>query len=125
MLPLSNGVMVVGRDYKDMTPSGMDWEMLYEVAGTGTPVPGFIGHSKRAMHRDKYIAAEGGWRRIVWMDHALREELRSVLDTLANAAGIPGFVDMIATEENALSEEDILAHIEACGHPALSMPPMI
>jgi acetyl-CoA synthase len=125
MLPLSNGVMVVGRNYKGMTPSGMDWDMLFEVAGSGTPVPGFIGHSKRAMHREKFISAEGGWRRIVWMDHSLREELRPVLDEFSNAAGIPGFVDMIATEENALSEEKIMAHMEACGHPALVMDPMI
>jgi len=125
MLPLSNGVMIVGRNYKGMTPSGMDWDMLFEVAGSGTPVPGFIGHSKRLLHRDKFISAEGGWRRIVWMDHVLREELRPVLDALATAAGIQGFIDMIATEENAVSEEEIMTHTEASGHPALSMAPMI
>ncbi|MEN8241295.1 MAG: hypothetical protein ABFS17_05200 [Chloroflexota bacterium] len=125
MLPLSNGVMVVGRDYQGNTPSGMDWDMLLEVAGTGTPVPGFIGHSKRLLQRDKFIAAEGGWRRIVWMNHALREDLRPVLDALANAAGISGFVDMIATEQNAQTEEDILEYIGSCGHPVSLMEAMI
>ena len=125
MLPLSNGVMIMEHTYDGMTPSGMDWAMLYEMVGAGAPVPGFIGHSKRALHRDKFISAEGGWRRIVWMNHALREELRPVLGALATEAGVSGFVDMIATEENALTEDEILAHMEAGAHPALMMDPMI
>ena len=108
-----------------MTPSGMDWATLHEMVGVGVPVPGFIGHSKRALQRDKFIAAEGGWRRIVWMNHALREELRPVLDSLATEAGDPGFVDKIATEKNALTEDEILAHMETGAHPALMMDPMI
>ena len=125
MLPISNGVMVMEHTYDGMTPSGLDWTMLYEIVRAGAPVPGFIGHSKRALHRDKFISAEGGWRRIVWMNHALREELRPVLDALAIKAGVSGFVDMIATEENALTEDEILAHMEASAHPALVMDPMI
>ncbi len=125
MLPMTNGVMVVDRNYTELTPSGMDWAMLYEMVGAGVPVPGFIGHSKRALQRDKFIAAEGGWRRIVWMNHALREELRPVLDALATEAGFPGFVDKIATEKNALTEDEILAHMETGAHPALMMDPMI
>ena len=62
---------------------------------------------------------------MVWMNHAMREELRPVLGALANEAGVPGFVDMIATEENALTEDEILAHMEASAHPALMMDPMI
>ncbi len=61
MLPACNGVMIVERDYEGMTPSGMNWDMLYELVAAGAPVPGFMGHSKRALHRDKFISAEGGW----------------------------------------------------------------
>ncbi len=124
MLPLANGVMVVGRNFDGLTPSGMDWPMLHEMVAAGMPVPGFLGHSKRALHRDKFIAAEGGWRRIVWMDAALREELAPILESLAAAAGISGFVEMIATEAQAQTEDEILAHMEAVGHPALQLAPM-
>lgn len=125
MLPLSNGVMVIEHTYEDMTPSGMDWAMLYEMVGTGVPIPGFLGHSKRALGTHKFISAEGGWRRIVWMNHALREELRPMLETLAAEEGVPGFVDMIATEQNCESEEEILLYLEAVCHPVLMMEPMI
>jgi acetyl-CoA synthase len=125
MLPLSNGVMVIDRTYDGITPSGMDWATLYDMIGAGVPVPGFIGHSKRVLRSLKFISAEGGWRRIVWMNHALREELRPALEARANEAGVPGFADMIATEKNALTEDEILAHMEAVAHPALTMDPMI
>lgn len=125
MLPLSNGIMVIEHTYEGMTPSGMDWAMLYEMVGAGVPTPGFLGHSKRALGTHKFISAEGGWRRIVWMNHTLREELRSVLEALAAEAGLPGFVDMIATEQNAVSEEEILLYLKATGHPVLMMEPMM
>jgi hypothetical protein len=50
---------------------------------------------------------------------------RPVLTALANHAGLPGFVDRIATEENALTEDEILAHLQTAGHPALMMEPML
>jgi acetyl-CoA synthase len=125
MLPLSNGIMVIEHTYEGMTPSGMDWAMLSEMVGAGTPIPGFLGHSKRALSTHKFISAEGGWRRIVWMNHALREELRPMLETLAAEEGVPGFVDMIATEQNGESEEEILPYLEEAGHPALMMEPMM
>jgi len=59
------------------------------------------------------------------MNHALREQLRPVLEAHAAVAGIPNFVDMIATEQNALTEDEILAYLESTGHPALAMEPMI
>ncbi len=125
MLPLSNGVMVIEHSYKGMTPSGMDWDMLYEIIGAGAPMPGFLGHSKRAVGTPKFISAEGGWRRIVWMNYALREELRPILENLAAEADVPGFADMIATEQNSLDENEILQFLEGAGHPVLTMEPMM
>jgi len=125
MLPLSNGVMVIEHSYEGMTPSGMDWTMLYEMIGAGAPMPGFLGHSKRAMGTLKFISAEGGWRRIVWMNHSLREELRPVLEALAAEAGLPGFVDMIATEQKSIDEDEILLFLESAGHPVLTLEPLM
>lgn len=125
MLPVTNGIMVIDHTYEGMTPSGMDWAMLNEMIGVGAPMPGFLGHSKRALGTRKFISAEGGWQRIVWMNHDLREEMRSQLEALASEAGIPGFVDRIATEQIGESEDEILSYLEEARHPALMMDPMI
>jgi acetyl-CoA synthase len=125
MLPLVNGVMVTDHAYTGMTPSGMDWSMLYETIGGGAPVPGFLGHSKRLVPSSKFIAAEGGWRRIVWMNHSLREEMRVALETLAATEGVENFVDKIATEQDVSSGEELLAHVETVQHPVLKMEPMM
>ena len=125
MLPSTGGVMVVDNTFAETTPSGMDWSMLYETVGGGLPAPGFLGHSKRLLHSGKFISAEGGWRRIVWMNHSLREEMRPELERLAAAEGLEGFVDKIATEQEALSEDAVLSYMEAAGHPALGMDPMM
>lgn len=125
MLPATNGVMLVDRTFAGMTPSGMDWDMLYEMVGGGVPAPGFIGHSKRLVRSVKFISAEGGWRRIAWMNHTLREEMRPALEALAAAEGVDGFVDKIATEQDASTEEQVLSHMEKVGHPALGMQAMM
>ncbi len=59
------------------------------------------------------------------VNYALREEMRPVLEQLAAASGLVGFVDKIATEQDALTEEQVLAHIESAGHPALGMEPVM
>jgi len=125
MLPLTNGIMVIEHTYEGSTPSGMDWSMLYELVGGGAPIPGFLGHSKRALVTEKFISGEGGWRRIVWMNQALREEMRPALETLAAESGMSDFVDKIATEHIGITEDDILPHLEETGHPAMMMDPMI
>jgi acetyl-CoA synthase len=35
--------------------------------------------------------------------------------------GIPNFIDMIATEEQGTTEDEIYAFLEQVGHPALTM----
>lgn len=39
--------------------------------------------------------------------------------------GEPDLLDKIATEENARTEEEIAAHLEKVGHPALGLPPLM
>jgi acetyl-CoA synthase len=39
--------------------------------------------------------------------------------------GVPGFVDMIADETVATTEEEVMAYMEEKGHPALTMEPIL
>jgi acetyl-CoA synthase len=76
VLPVCNGVMTVDRDYKGMTPCGMKFTTLAGSAGGGNITPGFVGHSKLYIASKKFIAAEGGILRLVWMPKALKEMLK-------------------------------------------------
>ncbi len=122
LLPTCNGIMTVYREFADMTPSGMKFSTLAGTVGGGVQSPGFIGHSKNYIGSKKFISAEGGIRRVVWMHKSLKEELRDAINARAAEHGIQNFVDMIADETVATTEEQVLEFITKVNHPALSMP---
>jgi acetyl-CoA synthase len=121
VLPMANGIMTVGRDYTGMTPAGMKFTTLAGTIGGGNVTPGFVGHSKFNITQRKYIAGDGGLKRLVWMPKMLKEELRERLLKRGEEIGIPNFIDMIATEEQGVTEDEILPFLTEVGHPALSM----
>ncbi len=124
VLPSTNGIMVVYRDYMGMTPSGMKFSTLAGMVGGGVQTPGFIGHSKQYIGSRKFISADGGAIRIVWMDRSLKEEMEPVLSKIGEAEGLGDFFDMIADETVAVTEEEVIAYITKKKHPAPTMAPM-
>ena len=76
ILPLCNGVMTVNREYAGMTPCGMKFTTLAGTIGGGITTPGFVGHSKYNIAQRKYLSAEGGIKRLVWMPRSLKEANR-------------------------------------------------
>jgi acetyl-CoA synthase len=121
MLPQCNGVMVVNRDFLGMTPSGMKFTTLAGMAGGGAQTPGFMGVSKHFITSPKLLLAEGGLKRLAWLPKMLKEELKEKLIERCKALGMPELYDMIATEEQGTTEEEILAFLKEKGHPCLSM----
>jgi len=122
ILPSTNGIMIVYRDYTGMTPSGMKFSTLAGTVGGGVQTPGFIGHSRQYIGSKKFISAEGGAKRIVWMDKGLKEQIGSILNEIGKKEGIENFIDMIADETVAETEEEVLEYITKKNHPVLSMP---
>ncbi|OGR03461.1 MAG: CO dehydrogenase/CO-methylating acetyl-CoA synthase complex subunit beta [Deltaproteobacteria bacterium RIFOXYD12_FULL_50_9] len=121
MLPQCNGIMVVNRDYMGMTPSGMKFTTLAGMAGGGAQTPGFMGVSKHFLASRKLFKAEGGLKRVVWLPKMLKEEMKDKLIERCKEIGMPELYDMIATEEQGTTEEDILKFLKEKGHPALAM----
>lgn len=121
LLPMCNGIMTVNRDYTGMTPTGMKFTTLAGTIGGGNVTPGFVGHSKYNITQRKYVAGDGGLLRLVWMPKILKEEIRERLVKRGEELGVPNLVDMIATEENGTTEDEVYAFLEKVGHPALTM----
>lgn len=124
VLPSTNGIMIVYREFTEMTPSGMKFSTLAGSVGGGVQTPGFIGHSKQFIGSKKFIRAEGGARRIVWMNRDLKLEMEPVLKEIGKQERMENFTDRIADESTAETEEEVLEYITKKNHPALSMPPL-
>ena len=124
--PLSNGVCIANREYAGMTPIGMTFPELASMTGGGVQTPGFMGHGKHFIASKKFMKAEGGIERIVWMPKDLKDQVADRLNATAKELyGIDNFCDMIADETVAEDPETLLAFLEEKGHPALSMEPMM
>jgi acetyl-CoA synthase len=121
VLPMSNGVMTADRDYRGMTPTGMKFTTLAGTIGGGQVTPGFVGHSKSYIGSGKFVAAEGGILRLVWMPKQLKEEMKDKINARGKALGVENLADMIADETVGTTEEEILPFLTEKGHPALSM----
>jgi len=125
VLPLTNGVMTVNREFAEMTPCGMKFSTLAGTVGGGQQIPGFIGHSKSYIGSKKFILAEGGIKRMVWIPKMLKEELKDVIDARAKEAGVDDLYDKIADETTAQTEEEVMAWIEKVGHPVMDLPDLM
>ncbi len=125
VLPVANGVMTVDRDYKGMTPCGMKFTTLAGSAGGGNITPGFVGHSKLYILSAKFISAEGGILRLVWMPKGLKETLGDRINKRGDELGISNLADRIADETVGTTEDEILPFLQEKEHPALTLDPIV
>jgi CO dehydrogenase/CO-methylating acetyl-CoA synthase complex beta subunit len=125
MLPEVNGIMVVNREFKGITPSGMTFSTLAGTIGGGAQTPGFAGISKNYILSDRFLQGEGGIERLVWMPSPLKEELKSRLVKKLADQGHAGFFEKIADENNATTIEELMVYLDSVQHPALAMKPLL
>lgn len=124
--PFSNGVVIVNREYAGPTPTGMTFGELASMTGGGVQTPGFMGHGRHFIASRKFISAEGGVGRIVWMPKELKDDVASRLNkTAKELLGIDNFTDMIADETVTTDPEELLAFLTEKEHPVLSMEPLM
>ena len=124
LIPEANGVMVLSREDTSMTPCGMTFSTLAGIAGGGLQTPGVMGVGKYYLVSPKFILAEGGFKRVVWMSSILKETMADELKVTAEKTGVPNFLELIADERQVSTVEELLAWLEELNHPALSMDPM-
>jgi acetyl-CoA synthase len=125
IVPEVNGVIVVNREYAGMTPLGMTFSNLAGVVGGGVQTPGFLGVGRLYLTSKKFIPADGGLPRLVWMPLELKEALRERLEARGREIGDEHFVDKIADETSATTIDELQAFLERVEHPALAMPAML
>ncbi len=124
--PVSNGFIVVNREYKGMTPVGMTFGELASCTGGGVQTPGYMGHGRHFIASKKFIAAEGGIERIVWMPKELKDDVGERLNKTAKELyDIDNFTDMIADETVCEDFEALMDFLAEKNHPVLGLEPLM
>ena len=124
--PVSNGFIVVNREYKGMTPVGMTFGELASCTGGGVQTPGYMGHGRHFIASKKFIAAEGGIERIVWMPKELKDDVAERLNKAAKELyGIDNFIDMVADETICEDCDALMEFLTEKNHPVLGLDPLM
>ena len=125
IIPEVMGFMIVNREHPGMTPCGMAFSTLAGSVGGGSQTPGFLGVGRLYVTSNKFISADGGLKRLVWMPKELKDFLHDKLQESAKEIGEPDLIDKIADESVATTAEELMAYLEKVGHPVLAMEPLM
>ena len=121
-VPECNGVMAVNREFLGDTPIGMTFSSLAGQVGGGQQTPGFMGCGKVFLTSRKFLFAEGGHKRLIWMPRELKEVLREDLAKRFAEQGEADLLDRIPDETVATDASSVRSYLEKVGHPAIKMP---
>jgi acetyl-CoA synthase len=124
-VPECNGVMAVNREYQGNTPVGMTFSALAGTVGGGQQTPGFMGCGKVFLTSKKFLFADGGHRRLVWMTRELKDLLAGDLGKRFAEQGAPDLLDKIADDTVATDSHEVRKFMERVRHPALQMEDML
>jgi acetyl-CoA synthase len=124
LIPEANGVMVVSHEDTTLpTPAGITIATFASIAA-GEQIPGVVGVGRGHLLSPKFIAAEGGFRRVVWMSSRLKRSMSQELQAVCEREGDPALMDKIADEHNATTVAALVRWLEGHNHPALRMERM-
>lgn len=121
VLPETNGVMIVNREYQGMTPIGMTFSTMAGEVGGGVQTPGFLGVGRMYLVSEKFLSADGGFKRVVWMPQELKDEMREGFEERAQEVGEPDLLEKMATENEATTVEELVPYLQEVGHPAMDL----
>lgn len=126
IVPEANGIMITTREHSGMTPVGMTFSTLAGMVGGGLQTPGFMGIGRSYIVSRKFIPADGGIARIVWMPKELKEFLREDFVQRSIDEGLgEDFIDKIADETVGTTAEEIVPFLEEKGHPCFGLDPLM
>ena len=117
--------MVVNREYAGPTPAGMKFSTLAGSVGGGNQTPGFMGVGRLYIVSRKFLTADGGLKRLVWMPKELKEALGEKLKKRCVEEGVPELFDKIAGDTVATDAETLVKILGENKHPAFTMPPLM
>ena len=108
-IPEVDGFGIVHRGYKDVTVNGLAFSTLADSTAGGRQVDGFHGISIEYMRSPKFLQADGGWKRVVWMPKEVKERVKGFIPV--------ELADKVATEEEAKTTDELKTFLKERNHP--------
>ena len=108
-IPEVDGYGVVHRNYRDKTVNGLDFVTISDLTAGGRQVDGFHGLSIEYMRSPKFVQADGGWDRFVWMPEDIMERIKEFMP--------PEIIPKIATEKTVSSLDELKTWLRDKKHP--------
>ena len=110
-IPEVDGLGIVHRGFRGVTVNGLPFSTMADSAAGGRQVDGFHGISIEYMRSPKFLQADGGYKRVVWMPKEVKERVKDFIPK--------ELVDKIATEEDAKTIDELKAFLKERNHPVV------
>jgi acetyl-CoA decarbonylase/synthase complex subunit beta len=107
-----DGFGLVNRSFRGVTVNGLPFSTLADSTAGGRQVDGFHGLSIEYMRSQKFLQADGGWNRVVWLPKEVKERVKDFIPK--------DVVDKIATEEDAQNIDALKAFLKEKNHPVVA-----
>jgi acetyl-CoA decarbonylase/synthase complex subunit beta len=108
-IPEVDGFGVVHRNYKGETVNGLNFVTISDLTAGGRQVDGFHGLSIEYMRSPRFMAADGGWDRVVWIPQDVKERIKDYMP--------PEIIPKIATEDDVSSLDELKTFLREQNHP--------
>ncbi len=108
-IPEVDGFGVVHRNFKGETVNGLNFVTISDLTAGGRQVDGFHGLSIEYMRSPKFLQADGGWDRVVWMPDDIKERIKDFMPA--------EIIDKIATENQVYDLDGLRAFLKEHEHP--------
>ena len=110
-IPEVDGLGIVHRDFKGSTVNGLPFSTLADSTAGGRQVDGFHGISIEYLRSRKFLSADGGWGRVVWMPSVVKERVKGFIPK--------ELVDKIATDSDVQTVDQLKVYLTGKNHPVM------
>ena len=110
-IPEVEGYGIVDRGFKGVTVNGLPFSTLADSGAGGRQVDGFHGISIEYMRSPKFLQADGGWDRVVWMPQSVKDRVKEFMPKEA--------VENVATENDAKTVDELKVFLKQKNHPVV------
>ena len=108
-IPEADAFGLVHRDFAGPTVTGLPFSSMAADTSGGRQVEGFLGIALEYLRSPKFLQADGGLRRLVWIPKEIKERYKDA---------IPEDVyDKIATEDDVKNADELVEFLDSKGHP--------